>query len=336
MAAPLGGVAKRTRRLSERGGAVAWLEPHDGPAEPVRGVGRWPRLWAASRSEPGGTVSALPWSVGSATGIGSLPGTDVVEALRIVFGEVPLPYLPELPARGPGADLVGRTAGLLVDLPVDLYAGRWRAAARPGRDLRRTADLWERDLDALTEQAEGYAGPLKVQAAGPWTLAAALQLPVGGALLHDAGAIRDLTASLAEGLAGHVAEVRRRVPGAAAGVPVVVHCCAPAVPVALVRSTGAVGVALDLSLVSALDPLGEVLDAGFGLFAGAFAAVGPPPDPDRVAGTVRELWSKLGLPADRLPEQVVVTAACGAAGASPADARAGLRTAREAARRLLD
>src|SRR6266545_3355810 len=103
------------------------------------------------------------------------------------------------------------------------------AAARPGRDLRRTADLWERDLDALTEQAEGYAGPLKVQAAGPWTLAAALQLPVGGALLHDAGAIRDLTASLAEGLAGHVAEVRRRVPGAA----VVLQVDEPTLPTVL-------------------------------------------------------------------------------------------------------
>ena len=107
-----------------------------------------------------------PWPAGAATGIGSLPGTDIVEALRIVFGELPLPYLPELPDRGPGADLVGRTAGLLVDLPVDLYAGRWRMASRPGRDTRRTADLWERDLDALTDQADGHAGPLKIQAAG--------------------------------------------------------------------------------------------------------------------------------------------------------------------------
>jgi len=97
-----------------------------------------------------------------------------------------------------------------------------------------------------------------------------------------------------------------------------------------------VGVALDLSLVSDLDPLGEALDAGFGLFAGAFPALGPPPPAARVAGTVAELWGKLGLPRERLPELVVVTPACGAAGASPAEARAGLTTAREAARRLLD
>ena len=330
-------------------------------------------------SLPGGV--GLPWAPGSATGIGSLPGTDIVEALRIVFGELPLPYLAELPARGPGADLVGRTAGLLVDLPVDVYAGRWRTISRAGRDLRRTADLRERDLDALTDQADGYTGPLKLQAAGPWTLAAALQLPVGGALLRDAGAVRELTVSLAEGLAAHVAEVRRRVPGAtpllqldeptlpavlagrvptesgfstlrtveepaardalrevisAVGVPVVVHCYAADAPVALAREAGAAGVALDLSLGPALDPLAEALDAGLGLFAGAFPAVGTPPAAARVAATVAELWHKLGLPRERLPEQVVVTPACGAAGATPDDSRAGFTVAKEAAQRLLE
>src|SRR5439155_24703683 len=107
---------------------------------------------------------------------------------QVVFGELPLPYLPELPARGPGADFIGRTGGLLVDLPIDLYAARWRVTTRPGIDLRRTLDLLERDLDALTSQGDGYAGPLKGQAAGPWTLAAALQLPIGGSLLRDPGA----------------------------------------------------------------------------------------------------------------------------------------------------
>ena len=323
----------------------------------------------------------MMWSAGSATGIGSLPGTDIREAVRTVFGELPLPYLPELPDRGPGADLVGRTAGLLVDLPVDLYMARWRVVSRAGQDNRRIADLWERDLDALTEETDGYTGPVKVQAAGPWTLAASLQLPIGGPMLRDAGAVRELTGSLAEGLASHVREVARRIPGAsvllqldepslpavlagrvptesglgtlrvieesaardafsaivsAVGVPVVVHCCAPSVPVSLLRSAGAVGVALDLSLEPALDPLGEALDAGFGLFAGAFPGVGAPPPSADVAARVRDLWHKLGLSPDRLAEQVVVTPVCGAAGATPADARAGLTVAREAAQRLLE
>ena len=80
----------------------------------------------------------FPWAPGSATGIGSLPGTDPVEATRMVFGELPLPHLPELPARGAGADMIGRGAGFLTEIPVELYAGAWRVAAHAGLDLRRT------------------------------------------------------------------------------------------------------------------------------------------------------------------------------------------------------
>ena len=159
--------------------------------------------------------ASWPWPPAAATGIGSLPGTDVLDAVALVLGELPdLPHLPELPGRGPGSDMVGRTAGLLADLPVDLYAGRWRLKPRAGVDRRRTLDLIERDLDALTSAADGYQGLLKVQAAGPWTLAASLDLPTGGRVLHDNGATRDLAASLAEGLLAHVTYVARRVPGA--------------------------------------------------------------------------------------------------------------------------
>lgn len=325
----------------------------------------------------------IPVTAGAATGIGSLPGTDIVDAVATVLGELPdLPYLPELPDRGPGADIIGRSAGLLVELPVELYAGRWRVTVRPGRDLRRTRDLWARDLDALTEAGDGFTGTVKVQAAGPWTLAASLDKPVGGAMLRDPGAVRDLTASLAEGLRGHVADVAARLPGAtvllqldepslpgvlaghvptesglgvlapvepsvatgalrsivdAAGAPVVVHCCAPRVPVRLFRDAGAAAVAIDLDLVGDMDALGEILDGGLGLLAGAVPPVGAtaPPATD-VAARIRRLWRDLGLPAGRLPDQVVVTPACGLAGASPAYARAAQAACREAGRRLAD
>ena len=325
----------------------------------------------------------------------------------MVFGELPeLPHLVELPARGPGADMIGRSAGFLIEVPVQLYAGRWQVAPRPGRDLRRTADLLERDLDQLTELGEKFTGTVKVQSAGPWTLAAGLDLPIGGRMLRDAGAVRDLTGSLAEGLRRHVAEVRKRLPGATvllqldepslpavlAGhirtesglgayravdvpdaatalravvetvdTPVVVHCCAPGLPLQVVRDARAVAVALDLALVKDLDPLGEAIEAGLGLFAGAAAtrpsatpparSATPPvrgdgggsarsddgaPTGREVAERVRELWSRLSFPMARLPEQVVITPACGLAGASPAYARSVLEACREAGRRLAD
>jgi methionine synthase II (cobalamin-independent) len=163
-----------------------------------------------------------------------MPGTDPAEAARIVLGELPdLPYLPELPARGPGADLIGRTAALLPGLPVETTPAGWRLARNPGRDLRRAHDLLERDLDAIEEAAAGYQGPLKVQACGPWTLAASLELPASqDVALADHGAVADLTASLAEGLGAHVAEVRRRVPGAT----VLVQLDEPSLPAVLAGS----------------------------------------------------------------------------------------------------
>lgn len=167
----------------------------------------------ASRRPAGSRAGALPGAV--ATGIGSWPGLDPREAAAAVFGELPdLPHLPELPARGPGADLVGRGAGLLVDMPFDLQPSGWRLVDRPGRDVARSQSWLRQDLDELAERAEGYRGPLKLQACGPWTLAAALELPRGERVASDSGARRDVVTSLADGVARHVEHVRRLVPGA--------------------------------------------------------------------------------------------------------------------------
>ncbi|MFF4221421.1 methionine synthase [Streptomyces abikoensis] len=155
------------------------------------------------------------WGAGAATGVGSMPGGDAREAAKTVTGSLEtLPHLPELPARGPGADMIGRTAGMLVEVFAHLEPSGWRVSDRPGRDTRRARSWLGEDLDALEEFTQGHQGALKVSAVGPWTLAASLQLRGGEAALADPGACRDLTASLAEGLRGHLAEVRRRVPGA--------------------------------------------------------------------------------------------------------------------------
>ena len=95
------------------------------------------------------------WRAGTATGVGSLPGEDPLEAARLVLGELPIPYLPELPGRGWHADLAGRGAALLADLHVDVQPTGWRITPRPSRDGRRAKDLLARDLDALEDELEG-------------------------------------------------------------------------------------------------------------------------------------------------------------------------------------
>ena len=154
------------------------------------------------------------------SGVGSWPGESSREAVVTVrdlltdADGLGLPHLPELPARGPGADIIGRSAALLADLAVDLQPSGWRFTDRPGRDQARARSFWRQDLDELAEAYDGYAGPLKIQVAGPWTLAASIELNRGERSLTDEGARRDLVASLAEGVRQHVAEVRRLVPGA--------------------------------------------------------------------------------------------------------------------------
>jgi uroporphyrinogen-III decarboxylase len=161
-----------------------------------------------------------------ATGVGSMPGGDPLsseadnareftEALRTVLGELPgLPHLPELPGRGPAATLTGRGLAVTTALGADLQPAGWRLTDAPGVDQRRARSLLAQDLDAFEELTDGWDGPVKVQVAGPWTLAATVEKPRGDKVLADHGARRDLAQALAEGLADHVADVRRRVPGA--------------------------------------------------------------------------------------------------------------------------
>jgi hypothetical protein len=287
-------------------------------------------------------------------------------------------------------------------MPVDLQASGWRLVDRPGRDVRRAKDLMERDLDGLAEVGGDHQGPIKIQACGPWTLAASVELHYGDKVLADPGAVRDLAGSLAEGVATHVADVGRRVPGArvlvqldepslpavlagavrtasgfatlrrpaastvestlrtlieAVGAPVLVHCCASAVPYGQLRRAGAVAVSVDLSLLDlddarAVDALAAELDGGMGLFGSSVPAVpggvssgdvstrpsgsGELSDPDASVMAVRALWHRVGLDPGRLPEQVVVTPACGLAGATVEYATGALGRCREGARRLLD
>lgn len=157
-----------------------------------------------------------------------MPGDNPLEAARVIADTLPgLPHLPELPGRGPGADITGRAAALLVDMPAELTPRGWHIAERSGRDSRRARSYLSADLDALEEVLDGYEGPLKLQVAGPWTLAATLEQPRSlEAALADEGLVADLAASLAEGVAAHAAEVGKRLPGAS----VLVQIDEPALP----------------------------------------------------------------------------------------------------------
>jgi methionine synthase II (cobalamin-independent) len=170
----------------------------------------------------------------AATGIGSWPQTSPRQAAEVVIGELhTLPHLVELPARGVGADMIGRAGALLVDIGIDTAPRGYRIAAGRSAVTRRAASLLDEDIDALEEAWEkagvqGGSRTVKVQAPGPITLAAQLELPGGHRAITDAGAVRDLVMSLAEGVSAHRAQLARRL-----DTPVVVQFDEPSLPAAL-------------------------------------------------------------------------------------------------------
>lgn len=324
-----------------------------------------------------------------ATGIGSHPGEDAAafdEAVRVVLGELPdLPYLPELPARGPIASLTGRGVAVVSGLGADLQPAGWRLTDGPGVDHRRARSLLAQDLDAFEEQAQAFHGTVKLQVAGPWTLAATVEKPRGDKVLSDHGARRELAQALAEGVVDHVADVRRRVPAAVglvvqvdepmlpavlgarvptasgfgrhravdrpeafdtlgwvlsaitdAGAEAWVHSCAPGTPWALVRDAGATGLSADVAQLSAddLDALAETLDAGATVALGVVPPLDTPTSEAQVTESTLRLVEMLGLDPGELGHRLVVSPACGLAGASPSWPRRALAISAAAARSL--
>jgi methionine synthase II (cobalamin-independent) len=188
----------------------------------------------------------------TASGVGSWPGTAARPSAEVVVGELAaaLAHLVELPARGVGADLLGRAGALLIDVAIDTVPRGYRIAARPGAVTRRAVSLLDEDMDALEEAWEtaglrGAGRVVKVQAPGPITLAAGLELSNGHRAITDPGAVRDLTASLAEGVGVHRAALSRRL-----DTPVVVQFDEPSLPAAL---GGQLSGVTALSPVAALD-----------------------------------------------------------------------------------
>lgn len=155
--------------------------------------------------------------------VGSFPGVDVWETTAIIRGELPeLPLLPELPIRGPGADMIGRTMALLTtvssEFSVITTPTGWRLSGQQSADvpavMRRAGSWLSEDLDAAESLFAEYSGAYKLQVAGPWTLAACVELLGGDRMLRDRGAVAELHDALAEATMLHLAQLRRRLPRA--------------------------------------------------------------------------------------------------------------------------
>jgi methionine synthase II (cobalamin-independent) len=264
-----------------------------------------------------------------------------------------------------------------------------------GRDLKRAVSFLGEDLDVLAEVADGYTGRLKLQAAGPWTLASALWLPRLERAVVDPGAVRDLIGSLAEGISRHVRDVARLVPGAeivmqidepglpavlagslptasgfgrlraieestvveglqavldaavaAGAIGTVLHSCASDPQIETLVKTGAGALSLDIAQLrsSHWEQIAIAVENGTQLWAGAIPTsnaaltgmlTGTLPRPEAVADSVWTPWRTLGLEVASAGA-VVITPACGLAGASPQVARSVLKLAKAAASELAE
>jgi methionine synthase II (cobalamin-independent) len=279
--------------------------------------------------------------------------------------------------------MIGRGAGLLADLEVDLQLMGWRFVGRPGRDSHRTSALLREDLDELAEAFDGYDGDLKVQIAGPWTLASSIWLHRGERSVVDVGATRDVIASLAEGLRVHLGEVAHLVPRARLVVQIdepglpsvlagelptasgfgriraidptvaaeglrdvvaaagdrhtVLHCCAPDVPLALLRNTGVKAVSLDTTLLGAKgwESVAATVESGVDLWAGVVPTDDTRVEVTEVIDPLVAAWRRVGLPVSDL-SRVTLTPSCGLAGLTPLGARSVQRLAVDAARALTE
>ncbi len=194
------------------------------------------------------------------------------------------------------------------------------------RDLAQalTAGVAEHLADLRRRLPE--ASPLVVQIDEP-----ALPAVLGGRVPTASGFHRHRSVDRPEA-AGALQELVSTI--RAAGAEPLVHCCAREVPLELLEQAGAPGVGLDLALLDATahDALATALEAGRTVHLGVVPATRPtaPPTVSGVVARVERLLEMLGLG----PERLVLTPACGLAGADRDWARAALSLVSQAGARL--
>lgn len=264
-----------------------------------------------------------------------MPGTDPMAAAARIADQLPdLPHIPELPERGPGADMIGRTLALLAEVADDFTAATtvtgWELT-RASRDLRRARSLLTQDLDAVEQVWAGHRGLAKQQLTGPLTLAATVERK-GKKLLADAGLVRELIQAWAVMAQTHRAVLAARVPatwllqmdepllpaviagtvrtvsGMSAYPPVnaelpqpdLLHCCAPDLPWSRLPATEALLIDFGLHKITDDEPLAELATKGTTVGFGVSGDAGS-------VRSVLEFYDRTGL----APEPFLVTPPCG-------------------------
>lgn len=168
-------------------------------------------------------------NVGSAHGLGVLPGTDLAHAATVVDAELPQLHIPILPARGLSATPLALTLSMLAELHISAGPRGWALSPRSTQWDQQLRDRRSRDTDLLEEtwqptlQREPGAAPITLPVLGPWTVGLLTELPDGHKVLSDAGAHRELTEALHVGVRQWAETLQKRW-----GQPVQVQWSEPA------------------------------------------------------------------------------------------------------------
>jgi hypothetical protein len=163
------------------------------------------------------------------------------EAAQVVAGEFSNAlFLPVLPERGPGADPVGRTAGLLSaissDFSTSVVPSGWQISRTPGIDMQRAHDFLRQDQDAIEEHAQGFSEQFTCTVVGPLSWCAKVESASGESLIRDLGAVSEVSLVLAEAVREHLRSVQRIFPDAQLTIvleePHAAAACAGTIPTA--------------------------------------------------------------------------------------------------------
>jgi len=182
--------------------------------------------------------------VSIATGLGSLPAevgsggrgfSPLDFQSRAADGSPAMPYLAEAPQRGAGADMIGRALAIASTQSRDFAATTvptgWRLSS-PGRDMERALAWLGADRDAFCEVVAEHSGAVKVQIAGPYTVAASVENASGARMSSDAAFVAELAQALAAAMGTLISDITRQT----AATSVIVQIDEPMVPMVLAGS----------------------------------------------------------------------------------------------------